>query len=268
MAIDTNSYQGEYEVPAAVEQEQQNSFQRELNDEEFGNQIPMPPEPVAEVQQEAPVKVEDPQERNFRALAESVEQLKASRENERRENQLQLEILRANQVQKPQEAQKRREMFDGMQDSEIPNVGEFRRAWAEREREYESRLEELQVQSQKSDYAEVLQKYGKQLAETDPLFVNTLKRVDNKAEYAYSRAKEYQEKQQLIQRNQELEAMVKAPPVTPQKSVSAQKMVENSRKPGTLAQAGGQGGLSQTDYYATMSDKDFHAIYSKFQEGI
>lgn len=265
MAIDTQIYQGEIETPAAVEQIEQNSFQREQFDEEF--RMPeMPPEASAAVV-DSPVVPEvpreDPQERNFRALTESIEQLKQKQDVERKEHQLQLDMLRANLVHKPQETPKRKEIFDGMQDSEIPNVGEFRKAWSERENEYNSRIEELQVQSQHPDYAEVLNKYGKHLAETDPAFVQGIEGAKNKALFAYNYVKREQ-------RLQELEAQVKSyvAPVPQTRSNDAQRIVENARKPGTLAQTGGNGVLSKADYFQTMSDQDFMKYAAKHLEQI
>lgn len=265
MSIDTQINQGEIEAAAAAQSLEQNSFQREMVDEEF--RMPELPKETSstsgstEVIPEVP-KMEDPQERNFRALTESIEQLKAKQDAERKEHQLQLEMLRANLVHKPQESPRRKELFDGMQDSEIPNVGEFRKAWNERESEYNARLEELQVQSQHSDYAEVLNKYGKQLAETDSAFVQGIEGAKNKALFAYQYAKKEQ-------RFQEMEAQLKshAAPIQT-KSNDAQRIVENARKPGTLSQSGGNGTLSKADFFETMSDTDFMKYASKHLEQI
>jgi hypothetical protein len=78
------------------------------------------------------------------------------------------------------------------------------------------------------------------------------------------------------QRLQELEASVRAnesavretPPQPSQQSMNAQRIVENARKPGTLAQAGGQSALSKADYFATMSDAEFMKMASKHLDTI
>lgn len=259
MSIDMKSYAGDIPDPAAVDQ--QNISQGQQVDEEFRMpEIPSEPSIAAvepPVIPEAPK--EDPQERNFRALQESVEQLKAKQEAERQEYQLQLRMLQANSVQQDQPKQRR--MFEGMEDGDIPNVGEVRRAWNEREAEYNGRIEELQVANQFPDYAEVLNKYGKQLAQTDPLYVQGIRGADNKSLFAYQYAKREQ-------RFQELEAASKAPAAPSQASVNAQRIVENSRKPGTLSSSGGQGTLSKADYFETMSDAEFMKMASKNLEAI
>lgn len=273
MSIDMKNYAGELESPAAVEQQPLNSYAR--NEHEFPvlpleNQAPEATpgteSPVAEV---APPQ-EDVQALNFKALSESVERLKAEREAEKREHQLQLDMLRANLVrQSPQEAPKSKNLFEfeGMQESDVPNVGEIktelRKAWNEREAAYKDKIEELEVASKHSDYAEVLNKHGKHLAETDPIFLQGLRGAENKALFAYQYAKREA-------RLQELEGQVRnrAQEAPVHKSNDAQKIVDNARKPGTLAQAGGQSVLSKADYFETMSDQDFMKYAAKHLEGI
>lgn len=266
MSIDMKSYAVETEPPADVEQSvAQNSYQS--NEHEYP--MPLPPEEKADevpaiAEPVASQLKEDKQEYNFKALSESVERLKAEREAEKREYQLQLDMLRANlsSKQPPQESPKQRPMFDGMDENDIPNVGELRKAWSERESAYNERIEELQVQNQFPDYAEVITKHGKHLAETDPVFLQGLRGAENKAMFAYKYAKREQEFQEMKGKlnNQSVQA--------PQKSMDAQRIVENARKPGTLAQAGGQSVLGKADYYETMSDQDFMKFASKHLESI
>ena len=264
MTIDMKEYAGERESPAAVEQQPElNSFQRESQDEEFKMPDPLQEAPVEiETQQTNPVEPTS-QELNFKALSESVEKLKAEKEAEKREYQLQLDMLRANLGKRPEEPARAKQMFDGMEDSDIPTVGELRKAWTERESAYNEKIEELQVANSNPDYAEVLNKYGKHLAETDPLFVQGLRSAENKALFAYQYAKREQELQGL---REAVKTQGSAP--QPQQSANAQRIVENARKPGTLAQAGGQSILSKTDYYATMSDAEFLKMAAKYQESI
>jgi hypothetical protein len=211
-----------------------------------------------EVAQDAPVVNE--QEFNFKALREEVDRIKAEREAERNEYRQNLEMMRANnasQTQRPQVQEK--PMFDGMDDTEVPNVGEIRSAWAQKESAYQSRIEELEVAREHSDYAEVLTKYTAPLIQQKPHLAEGLKGASNKALYAYElgvMARAMQQQQQPAQ-------VVQQPVATPQGQAKAQRIIENSRRPGTLSSASGQTTITKADYYATMSDKDFHAIASK-----
>ena len=119
---------------------------------------------------------------------------------------------------------------------------------------------ELQVQQQHSDYAEVINRYSVPLAKSDPTFVDALNRAENKALFAYQQGKREQRLQEAEGKLRELQA--------PKVSETAQRIVENSRKPGTLSQAGGQGALSKADYYATMSDQEFMKFAGRNLEGI
>lgn len=237
--------------------------------EELNNSLPSPAAVESqdqynplETQQAAPVEAPKPsdQELNFRALAEKVDSLKVERERERSEHQLQLQMMQANLSQLQQAQTGRKNFLDGMQDNDIPNAGELRRAFEEREGQYQARIEELQFAQHHPDYADVLNKQATKLAQTDPLFIEGLKSASNKAQFAYSYAKKEMELQQLRDAVRAQSA--------PKVSETAQRIVQNASKPGTLSQTGGQTVLSKADYYASMSDKDFHALAAKHLEQI
>lgn len=263
--IDMKSFAGEVSDPAAVDQPivDTNSYQQEVT-EEFT--VPELQEASKEPTLEEPVKNQvdeqlSKQELNFKALREEVDRIKAERETERREHQLQIDMLRANIGQKQQEAPAQtKKMFDGMADDDVPNVREIRHAWEQRESEYQSRIEELQIAQQYPDYAEVIEKYALPLVKQKPHLAEGIQGARNKALYAYELGKLAQQMQQTP-----------PPPVAPQaplKSMEAQRIVENARKPGTLSQAGGQSVLSKADYYASMSDQEFIKFASRNLDGI
>lgn len=248
--IDMKSFAGASSEPAAaVQPVDTNSYQEEVRESPL--EAPKMDEPVATEAAEEPSK----QELNFRALTQEVDRMKAERESEKREYQLQLDMLRANleQRNRPEPAHERK-FLDGMKEEDIPNVGELRKEWEQKESMYQSRLEELQVAQQHSDYAEVMEKYLAPLVKQKPYLAEGIQGARNKAQYAYELAKMAQQ----IQEQQ----------VVTTKSENAQRIVENSKKPGTLSQAGGQGALSKADYFASMSDQEFMKMASRNLEGI
>lgn len=198
----------------------------------------------------------NPQRENFRALRDEVDRMKAERESERREYQLQMELLRANIANKGQQESPKpeRKFLEGMEESDIPNVAELRKEWEARESNYVARLEELQVAQQHPDYAEVIEKYALPLVKAKPHLAEGIQGATNKALFAYELGKMAQQMQ--------------APQVQAQRSEKAERIIENSKKPGTLSQAGGQGALSKADYYATMSDQEFMKFANRHLEGI
>lgn len=206
----------------------------------------------------------NPQAEHFRALREEVDRIKQDRESERRDHQLQIDMLRANlNNQQPQKQQPpAQKPFDGMEDSDVPNVAEIRREWqnlqserAQQEASYKARLEELQVQQMYPDYAEVIEKFALPLVKQKPHLAEGIQGATNKALMAYEIGKMAQQLQQQTQ------------PAT-SKSETAQRIIDNSKKPGTLSQAGGQAALSKADYFASMSDQEFMKFATKNLEGI
>lgn len=249
--IDMQNYAGANSEPAAGVQQvvDTNSYAQEAQD------VPVGQEFQQSQAEEAPSK----QELNFRALTQEVDRMKAEREAERREYQLQLDLLKANleRQSQPQQAPSpsERRMFEGMKEDDIPNVGELRREWEAKESAYQARLEELQVAQMHPDYAEVIEKYALPLVKQKPHLAEGIQGSKNKALFAYELGKMAQQLQQ-------------APVHAPSRSETAERIVQNSQKPGTLSQAGGQGALSKADYFATMSDKDFLKYASQHLEGI
>lgn len=249
--IDMKNFSGATEDLAAVDQSDANFYQKEVEEVAYGN------EPVGEIEKEIPK--ESVQSQNFKALREEVDRLKAEREAEKRDYQVQLEMMKANMApQKQPVAQENPKKFlDGMEEFDVPNVGEIRREWEKRESAYQAKLEELELQQRFPDYVEVIEKHTLPLMQQKPHLAQGIYGANNKALYAYELGKMAQQMQQSNQ-------SAVAPPV----SSTAQRIVENSKKPGTLSQTGGQAVLGKADYYASMSDQEFMQMANKYLEGI
>jgi len=242
-SVDTNSYHdetGEYPV------------YKELLEPEVKTQV-----------DEIPEKTEqNPQAENFRAFRDEVDRMKAERETEKRDFQQQIELLRANLANKQsQPPQPERKFLDGMNDNDVPNVAELRKEWEERESSYKARLEEMQVAQEHPDYAEVIEKFVLPLVKQKPHLAEGLRGANNKALFAYELGKMAQQMQE--RQTQQMPSNASSKP-----NENAQKMVENAKKPRTLAQAGGQGALSQADHFATMSDQEFLKFASRNLDSI
>lgn len=255
---------GELPFPVAAEQAQPdtNTYLNELT-EPSQVQPHLMQEP--EVAPEAPTPVAHQpteQDRNFKAIREELGQMKVEREQERREFQIQLDMYRANLGQQPRQAptlEPERRPFDGMKDDDIPNVSELRREFSTREEAYRSRIEELEVQSTRPDYAEVIEKYALPLVKQKPHLADGIQGARNKALFAYELGKMAQQIQSSSLPPPVSQSPIYAEPqaVREERPSQAQRIVDNSRKPGTLSQAGGQSALSKADYFASMSDAEF-----------
>lgn len=216
-------------------------------------------EPTEEVVEQAvePVEtVESDKDYNFRALREELAQIKEDRDRLRDE----FEGLRRNQVQRQPEPPRKR-AIDDINPDDLVTGAQFKQAMAEREAEYQLMLGELQVKSQNPDYDEVTAKYGVPLIEKEPDLAQGFLASNNKAAYLYKIGK----MAMMAEQRQQPEPVAEPP----QPSKAAQRIVENSKKPGTLSNSvGGAGNLSKADYYATMSDAEFMAMVQKIQEQI
>lgn len=256
--IDMKSYAGTtVEEPVAVQQPvDTNSYSQSTED--YPVDTALLDQPVKNEAVEAPeAPASNPQAENFRALREEIDRIKVEREAEKRDHQVQLEMLRANiaQQQQPRAPQpKSNRMFEGMKDDDVPNVAELRSEWSKKEADYQARLEELQVQQMHPDYAEVIEKFALPLVKQKPYLAEGIQGASNKALFAYELGKMAQQLQ-----GQKVET---------QRNENAQRIVENSKKPGTLSQAGGQAALSKADYFASMSDQEFMKFASRNLEGI
>lgn len=272
--IDMESYAGGKSDPAAVGQQVVDTNSYHQGTEDYPVQTELLDQPTTPAKEEVapePVKeVNNPQAENFRALREEVDRIKVEKEAEKRDYQVQLEMLRANLAQKqyqkrPEPENQSKRMFEGMKEDDVPNVAEIRaemsREWAQKEQVYQAKLEELQVQQMHPDYAEVIEKYALPLVKQKPHLAEGLQGATNKALFAYElgkMAQQMQVQQQVTAQRQE----------STQRNENAQRIVENAKKPGTLSHAGGQTALSKADYFASMSDQEFMKFATKNLEGI
>ena len=205
-------------------------------------------------------EIQEPSEKelNFRALRESIAQEKAEREAERLRFQQEIDYMR-NQIHQPQAPKK---ALADDRDDDLLTVGKFRQTQAEYEAmlrkqddDYRLKINELETKVQNPDYDEVMDKYAIPLLKTNRDFAVAFQHAENKASFAYNLGRMHRDSQNREQ------IPVPQPDAMSQR---AEKIVENSKKPGTLSSArGGQPSLSKAEYYASMSDAEFGALVEK-----
>ena len=249
-----------YDQDYMAELSMQQEYSKGVTDPAAVDQVATPPVaevPTEEVSQAVePVQTESDKDYNFRALREELAQIKEDRDRLRGD----FEDLRRNNVQRQPEPPRKR-AIDEINSDDLITGAQLKAAMAEREAEYQLMLGELQVKAQYSDYDEVTAKYGVPLIEKEPDLAQGFLASNNKASYLYKLGKMAMQAEQ-----RQAPEPVQAPP---QPSRDAQRMVENSRKPGTLSNAvGGSGNLSKADYIASMSDAEFTALVQKNLDSI
>ena len=106
------------------------------------------------------------------------------------------------------------------------------------------------TKAQHQDWNDVVSQHVPQLTSKNPMFAEMIQKASNPYEAAYllselnARASNVPQKQQPAHGN-------------------AQRALYNAQKPQSLGSIGGNGTISQADYYANMSDEDFHKIASR-----
>jgi len=245
-----------YDQDYMAEMTMQQEAMKGVKDPAAVDQVATPQEPVNQVEQPPEViqeqqEVVSDKEYNFRALREELAQMKEDRDRLRDD----FEGLRRNQVQRQPEPPRKR-AIDEISNDDLVTGAQFKQIMAEKEAEYQLMMGELQIKAQNPDYDEVTAKYGVPLIEREPDLAQGFLASNNKASYLYKLGK----MAMMAEQRQQPEPVAEYRPPTQ----TAQRIVDNSKKPGTLSNAvGGSGTLSQVDYIATMSEKDFYAMVQK-----
>ena len=156
---------------------------------------------------------------------------------------MQLEELRHAQAQAP-----RKGVFDDRTGDDIITVDDFKQALAEKEQAYNSQIAELKIQTRYSDYANVVNKYGKNLP-------SAMKQAIMTASDPYETAYEACRNSAAYARDNQAE------------HANVKKINENLSKPGNASAAGSSASLSGASKYASMSRNDILAMSRKFAAG-
>lgn len=212
------------------------------------------------------------QELNFKALREEIAREKAERDAERAQHQDELQFLRHQVMRQTENSDTNRvpkSFLDTKQDDDLMTAGDYKKLMAEVEKKHQEDLEKVRLDAQEmrmkalhSDYDEVMEKYAIPLLHQDSDFARGFSIAENKAAYAYKVGKGQMLSDREINRPVDFVPEGSQLPQEPPKvSPKAERLIENSRRPGTLSNApGGQQALSKAEYYASMSETEFQKL--------
>jgi len=221
-------------------------------------------QPVVQAQEDAH---ESEKEYNFKALREEISREKAERERERQRYSEEIAFLREQYKSKStNEDQISKSEIDKLSDDDLLTAGQYKRHLQDLESRYQQQLEQVRLNAEEArmkatnpDYAEVMEKYTIPLLQNNRDFARAFQAAENKADFAYRLGK-----MQMLS-----EAKPVQEPVKTEQMQKAERIIENSKKPGTLSNArGGQPSLSKAEYYAAMSEAEFNALVSKNLEEV
>jgi len=153
-------------------------------------------------------------------------------------------LMQSNQSQ----ASQPKDELDKMDDGDVMTFGEFKKLSGKMASQFQMSIEEMKMMQKHSDYQEVITKYLPEVFKQNPTLRNTLQKTQD-YELAYHLAKNSDNYREDNKRTK--------------KSADAQRIVENSRKAGTLSSMGSTSPISQAKRYKEMSDDEFRNLVSK-----
>jgi len=181
----------------------------------------------------------------------ALEAERAKRQQTEDENRMMKDHFALMQAQtaRPQAPQHQQpDEFDGLQDSDVMTVGEFKKHSNRIAGQFQMTLEELKMTQRHPDYQEVVSKYLPELFKTNPGLRESLKKSQD-YELAYYLAKNsdtYRNSNQKQERN-----------------ADADRIIKNSQQMGSLSSLGSSTPVSQAKRYKDMSDEDFRNLTQK-----
>ena len=182
-------------------------------------------------------------EMNFRALREEAAKLQSEREYWKG----QAEAYSKMPTRQPEVEQAAPSSFDFDDSKDVARAYDTLRQENDRLRnEMKDAIAAVQTKAQHNDWNDMVSRHVPELTSKNPIFAEMIKNASNPYEAAYLLA--------------ELNSRGNQAPQQPQVGINAQRAMQNSQKPQTLASIGGHGTLSSADYYANMSDEDFMKI--------
>jgi hypothetical protein len=113
--------------------------------------------------------------------------------------------------------------------------------------EFKDALAAVQTKANRQDWNQMVTQHVPTLTNQNPIFAEMIQNVSNPYEAAYL----------LAELNARASQSVAQQPPPAYNNGNAQRVLQNASKPQSLASVGGKGQLSQSDYYASMSDEDF-----------
>lgn len=147
-----------------------------------------------------------------------------------------------------QKSQPQKNEFDGLEDSDIMTVGEFKKISKQIKEEFSTSLKEIQMTHKYPDYVEVIGTYLPDIVKNHPHLKDTLLKTQD-YELAYFLAKNsdaYRQDQQNKNKNQD-----------------AERILKNTQQAGSLASVGASTPVSQMKRYKDMSDEEFRKEVAK-----
>jgi hypothetical protein len=200
---------------------------------------------VVAVPTEANTMTQPDQERVVPLSALEAERAKRQQlEESNRMMQEHFALLQAQQsLQRPQPPSQ--DEFEGMSDSDVMTVGDFKKHSQRLAHQFGMTLEELRMTQKHPDYQEVVSKYLPEVFKTNPSLRESLKKSQD-YELAYHLAKNSDAYRGATYKQT--------------KNEDAERLIRNSQQAGSLSSMGASTPVAQAKRYKDMSDEEFRNL--------
>jgi len=139
---------------------------------------------------------------------------------------------------------------NGPEEDDIPTYGELKKIISKQEKNFQERLEELQVKAKYPDMESVIEKYGKSLPDS---VKRGIMNASNSHLAAYEAC--------ITSVGYYKDALNSSP------HENARRASQNASKPGNASSVGGTGTLSKAKYFESLSDADLIDLSNKAISG-
>lgn len=210
--------------------------------------------PGDQMEAAAPVVTENEQTQAQETQEQSAVPLSALQAERAQRQELQDELraikehLSLLQSSQPQAQEKPKDDFEGLDDTDVLTVGDFKKLAGKFQQQQQISIEELKMTQKHPDYQEIITKYLPDVLKTNPGLQRSLQQTQD-YELAYYLAKnsdKYKEDNKKVK-----------------KSIEAERIMENLSQPGNLSSVGSTSPISQAKQYKEMSDQEFRNLMNK-----
>lgn len=193
------------------------------------------------------VNHESEQERQVPLMALESERSKRQQlEEENRMMKDHFALLQSNNRQAP--PQPSRDEFDGLDDSDVLTVADFKKLSSKMANQFNMTLEEVKMSQKNPDYQEVISKYLPEVLNQNPSLKASLQK-----------SQDYDLAYYLAKNSESYKAQHKKSKV----NADAERIIKNSSQAGTLSSMGSSTPVGQAKRYKDLSDDEFRMLMHK-----
>ncbi|HUU88157.1 MAG TPA: hypothetical protein VMX17_10445 [Candidatus Glassbacteria bacterium] len=178
----------------------------------------------------------------------ALESERSKRQQLEDENRMMRDHFAMLQARQQPQQQSRQDETDGMDESDVMTIGEFKKLSGKIKNEFQLTLDELKMSQKYPDYQTVISKYLPEVIKSNPNIKGSLEKTQD-YELAY-----YLSKNSDAYKSDNKKSV---------RHADAERILKNTQTSGTLSSVGQSTPMSQVKKYKDMSDSDFKNLMNR-----